>query len=129
MMQVTDFKCENRVRDESHSDDECYGLLLGIWEKEIKFLAKPDAVMVKKNRIRVQVDYPIRKPVLFDIHAQDPSIGFTRKELALNIGKMYNKVYANADKYGVWGHSMEDLILVDLEYNTVNDIYCLSVDS
>jgi hypothetical protein len=129
MKQITDFKCEYRVRDASDSDDECYGLHLGVWEQEIKFLAKPDAVMVKKNRIRVLVAYPIRKPVLFDIHAQDPSIGFTRKELALNIGKMYDEVYANEDKYGVWGHLMGDLVLVGLEYDTVNDIYCLSVDS
>ena len=58
--------------------------------------------------IEIEINYPCGKPL---IHKARSKSGFTLSQFMGAVQAGYRKVYKNAKKYGVWGHSLSDLYL------------------
>ena len=79
-----------------------------------------------------------------------PVSGFTRRRLAMAICDLYRDIYETEEAttkiptanipgmlnrcetngvYGIWGHSIEDLLLTEVSYNKKTKTCTLSVDS
>lgn len=86
------------------------------------------AEVISKPSIKVEVDYPLSGEFVFDLHADDPTRGFMRGELALKVSMLYKEIYAaeaesapdpgralqqnrgtSDSMYGIWGHDLGDL--------------------
>lgn len=61
------------------------------------------------------IDYPLDKPAKFKISTGKNGLSFL--SLLKRIGSLYKKVYENEDKYGVWGHVIDDLQLEGIDIN------------
>jgi cobalamin biosynthesis Co2+ chelatase CbiK len=61
-----------------------------VGEETIEFMLNPDQVVIKKPLITLKIDYPLANAVLLPFQAPDPNVGFTRKQLAIGISKIYN---------------------------------------
>ena len=83
------------------------------WSAEDEKWAKgiaPDEIVIKPNKeFTLVIDYPLSKP--FTIKLKSGTKGITREGMVNRIVKYYKKVYANASKYGIWGHDLGDLVL------------------
>lgn len=76
------------------------------------------------------IDYPIRNKVKVKIKTGKKGLGFNG--LIGRILKEYCKIYKDADsenKYGVWGHSMEDLAIEGIRVDHVKKIIDLCIGS
>jgi len=85
--------------------------------------------------IKIQFDYPLRSPVIFDFHHEG---GFTLDNFLYAVGKGYKRIYDEEDQgqraptcaelggfllnrvqtdgpYGIWGHVIEDLVIVGMD--------------
>lgn len=98
-------------------------------DKCIQNLVDPDEVVIHKNETKVLFGYPFRNPEIITLTSSSDT--FTRKELAIKIAKMYQKIYSEESptnmKWGIWGHCLSDLDLAGLELD--GDHYILSIDS
>ena len=91
--------------------------------KPVKFsvylhiVAAPDLNLVVTSEvdIKIRFDYPIKEAVEFDFHHDG---GFTVKDVVVAVQEGYKRIYDDAEKYGVWGHEMEDLFLAAIETAT-----------
>jgi len=85
----------------------------------------PMEVVLPSNRtFTLEIDYPLETAYTQTIRTGVR--GMTRRVLVNKIVKAYEHVYANEDKYGVWGHHMTDLFLHTV--NVTNDGKALLVD-
>lgn len=55
------------------------------------------------------LDYPLDVKVTFPITAFNKRWGISEGDVLWCASKAYKQVYKNPDKYGVWGHSMNQL--------------------
>jgi len=116
-------------------------------EKEVKQCI-PDEVVLPPNReYTLIIDYPVSNPYKAKIKIGEK--GMTRIKLANEICKHYRKMYAVEDgtaggdpghipgmfnratskgKYGIWGHDLGDLVLIDAKVHKNGNI-TLGVDS
>lgn len=67
------------------------------------------------SNYEVIVDYPLESSVKFKITTGHK--GLPSGKLLQKIGKIYERIYQNPDKYKVYGHSLEDLILETVRIN------------
>jgi hypothetical protein len=74
-----------------------------------------DVVITPEPTIQIEFDYPIRTPVLFEFTHEG---GFTVKDILLAVKDGYKRIYADAEKYDIWGHALDDLILEGVEAAT-----------
>lgn len=79
-----------------------------IWKGNFKDLPR-------NQNYQLIIDYPLDKPAKFKIKTGKMGIGLIR--LLGIIGKKYSYVYENAEKYGIWGHDIDDLQLEGLRIN------------
>ena len=61
------------------------------------------------------IDYPLHNPTTFNIKTGKK--GMSLVKLLSQVGKSYEKVYANPNKYGIWGHCIGDLYDEGIEVN------------
>ncbi len=102
-------------------------------EIRIANLIDADVIVIPYEKVKLRIDYPIAKPVFFDLSGDEK--GFTRKQIILAISKKYHQMYDEEEKtakiktipmkdrktlanrnqtdgkYGVWGHDLSDLDL------------------
>ena len=82
-------------------------------------------LIVARPVITIEFDYPLHNPTKLTFCRPT---GFTRRDLIACVHKGYEKIYSNIRKYGVWGHSMSDLVLVGM-YRKSPGLYELGIDS
>jgi hypothetical protein len=104
-------------------------------ENDLPNLIKKDEIVIRENRIKVLIDYPLTNAYSFDLTSSN---GFSREELLRAISEHYYKVFAEEEqtatvktipvekrtkiynrnqtngKYGIWGHDIADLVLADI---------------
>lgn len=73
------------------------------------------------------IDYPVSQDFVFPINTGKSGISLI--SLINEIGKAYRKIYKNPSKYGVWGHDIGDLILVEIKVNHKKKLINIIVDS
>lgn len=122
------------------------------WEKEIaeaKRLKKNEnkVVLIPNQEFTLKIDYPLSTPAKFKFKSGKK--GITTKQLIKKIREFYKKVYDEEDssansgtghipgmlnrdfsdgKYGIWGHDIGDLVLVEAKVSNKN-VITLGVDS
>jgi hypothetical protein len=64
--------------------------------------------------VRCVLDYPMEVPVLFTIETGEGL--WNLWEVCVAIANQDARVYEQADRYGVWGHDMTDLVIENLLY-------------
>ena len=94
-----------------------------------------EIVLSPNTNYILNIDYPLSTPAKFKIKSGKK--GISRNKLVSLIRKYYQKVYDIEDKsiktkaggtFGIWGHDMGDLVLVDGSVSNKNVIN-LGVDS
>lgn len=70
------------------------------------FLKDTDKLLTKHEKVIVKFDYPLGGEYEFSMKGP-----VTVESLAAFVQSTYKKIYANPDKYGIWGHCIEDLVL------------------
>jgi hypothetical protein len=73
------------------------------------------------------IDYPLDMPANFPI--KTGKTGMTIVGLLAKIGEGYRKVYENATRFGIWGHSIDDLCIVEIKVDHKTKRITLGVDS
>ena len=101
-------------------------------EKEIMEESDPDDVILFEGNYNIVIDYPLRNK--FERIIKVPKEGLKRKDLAALISEFYQEIYENPELYGVWGHSLDDLLvhgveLIEEDNLLVNGMIFISVDS
>lgn len=79
------------------------------------------------EKFTIIVDYPLEKDFKFEINTS--SKGMDSVGLYNCIGRIYKKIYKNPDKYGVFGHDIEDLSLESITINFNKRTITLGVGS
>ena len=106
-----------------------------------------DIVLPPNQQFVLKIDYPLTESAIFKFNSSPK--GTTRHQLSEKIRKCYKKVYEDEDKsvghktsnikgmfnrdfsdgkYGIWGHDIGDLVLVDADVSKKN-VITLGVDS
>jgi hypothetical protein len=75
----------------------------------------------------LEIDYPLSSPAKFKFNTGSDGMGFVG--LSTFIGKCYAKIYDNCEKYGVWGHDIEDLRLTGIQVDIKNKTIRLYIGS
>lgn len=89
---------------------------------------KGDMQLLPPNKTyQLIIDYSVSNWATYKIHTGKSGIGLNR--LLTYIGKAYNKVYAAEDKYGVWGHGINDLALEGINIDHTSKTIRLQVGS
>lgn len=71
---------------------------------------------LKPNKVyELQIDYPLDKVYVFEIKTGKGGVALI--ELLAKIGEIYKHIYDNEEKYGIWGHSIDDLCLEGIYIN------------
>ncbi len=65
----------------------------------------------KRKSIEVQFDYPLGSVPTFILKRRAGAKGITRRVFAAFVQRTYRKIYANEERYGIWGHDIGDLVL------------------
>jgi hypothetical protein len=85
-----------------------------------------DISLPKNDTFTLIIDYPLDEEAKFKINTGK---GLSGLGLMKIIGKKYDEVYRNADKYGIWGHEMSDLVLCGIDVDYDKKTIRLGVDS
>lgn len=75
--------------------------------KELKD-SNRDFFISRRQSMRVVLDYPLSGTFEFKFNRYK---GFRSSDIIDIISKAYHKVYSDESKYGVWGHSILDLVI------------------
>lgn len=65
-----------------------------------------------KGEFKVILDYPLGEDYVFTVKGP-----LSTYNLSVLIAQKYKEIYANPDKYSVWGHKMDDLYIEGLTVN------------
>lgn len=81
-------------------------------------IVDPDKLVTRKNFVTIRYTYPLGADVDFTFKHKG---GFTRKQLFRAIQRGYLKIYreqaSGKRDYGIWGHSIGDLVLERVRMN------------
>lgn len=69
----------------------------------------------KRKSIKIQFDYPLGSAPTFVLKRRAGAKGITRRVFAAFVQRTYRKIYANEERYGIWGHDIGDLVLEGAE--------------
>jgi len=106
-------------------------------------MAADDVVIPGRRRIWFGVSYPLRQEYIFQLQGDVQGGGFTRRRVAAGVAELYQYIYeaesesaavlnrgvTTEGRYGIYGHSLEDLVLHTVEYEAHRDVFTLGVDS
>jgi hypothetical protein len=65
----------------------------------------------RRKSIEIQFDYPLGSAPTFVLKRRTGAKGITRRAFAAFVQRTYRKIYANEERYGIWGHDIGDLVL------------------
>lgn len=89
---------------------------------------KMEDVFLPANEIfTLEIDYPLDKPAKFKIKTGKTGIGTAK--LITKICFLYHKIYENDEKYGIWGHCIDDLTLEGINVNFGKKLITIDVGS
>lgn len=88
-------------------------------------LNNADLILPKGLIFTLVIDYPVHTSAKFKIACKKP---MSRADLVRVIRAKYRHVYKYENKYGVWGHYLGDLVLVNATLTKKGEMY-LGVDS
>jgi hypothetical protein len=140
--------------DETKNEvDSVGGIELENLNESIKYLDKPDEIVLDFKDVELEIDYPLNEIYRGKLTSNK---GFTRKELITEISKRYHQIYEEEEataktktiprekrkglinrndtdgKYGIWGHDLSDLFMTGIDvYKTKegNIVLRLGIDS
>jgi hypothetical protein len=117
--------------------DSVGGIELENLNESIKYLDKPDEIVLDFKEVELEIDYPLNE--IYKGKLTTSSKGFTRKELIEEISKRYHQIYEEEEataktktiprekrkglinrnetdgKYGIWGHDLSDLFMTGID--------------
>lgn len=117
---------------------------------DIAHTLNPNEIVIHKQKILVVFSYPLAREHIFLLEAPRGSSGFSRAEIALTISKVYQHIYNEEEKssqtiatnipgmynrtttqgrYGIWGHSLGELIIDSIYFDQNKGLYYLSISS
>mmetsp|Transcript_32899 Transcript_32899/g.50930 ORF Transcript_32899/g.50930 Transcript_32899/m.50930 type:complete len:251 (-) Transcript_32899:116-868(-) len=128
-----------------------YWLRLSDPEEQLKYLQRPDEIVIDAPAIRVAYQYPFSGSFEFSEAAPDPCAGFSRSDLLATVAERYRKMYdeeietatgpvgdgsgafrmnrmTTNGKYGISGHDLGDLNLHTI-MKAPDGIWLLGLDS
>lgn len=134
-----DWKEGDRIFPKWMREDEEY-------EKEIKSTKEDDVVLLPNSIYVLHITYPLSTTFIHQFVTT--AHGMTRKELVKIVVTLYHKIYDEEDAsvgatpnipgmfnrqeskgpHGIWGHSLDDLILHSAEIDKDN-VITLGIDS
>ena len=153
---ISEIDCQLIARKEDadiFTDGIERGISIENTQKDISRLIQPNEKVLSYESIILIIDYPLKDYVTFPIKVRKN--GFSRKELLLEISKIYHQLYTDEEntatvktlpmkdrdimnrnetngKYGIWGHDLVDLVLNSIKIfkNSKGQIYLtLDIDS
>lgn len=100
-------------------------MLSSIWKGDFQKLPP-------NQTYQLVIDYPLDKPAVYPIKTGKNGMGLV--VLLGKIGKLYQKTYDVEDeseqgRYGIYGHSIDDLNLSGIRVNHKKKLITLGVDS
>jgi hypothetical protein len=103
-----------------------------------------DSIVIKDTSITIELDYPLTRTFFFQLESNSPT-GFTKRELAEKIIKLYNWIYQKEEDtshikvvssnnkpynrnttdglFGIWGYNLSDLYMRSIHYVASNKTY------
>ena len=84
-----------------------------------------DEKVTDREEISIQFKYPLSDSVTFDF-AHDG--GFSLRQFTEVVREGYQRIYADATKYGVWGHTIGDLYIEGISEDAPG-VFTLSMGS
>lgn len=126
----------------SDEEDEFDGVFMGgvyIGRLNMDTLLFAQETVLDRPTIRVQYRYPLKnsgpsdleqmlKGWIFEEVAPNGK-SFTRGDVYQVISKRYRQIYDDEDKYDIFGHSIDDLVLDEVHYDQKNDVWKLGISS
>lgn len=82
---------------------------------------------LEKREVEITIDYPLNKKHTF-MHLDSKGLGCVTS-LIDRIVSEYKYVYSKPKEFGIWGHSLGDLVLEGIELNEENNKVILYVGS
>ncbi len=70
-----------------------------------------EEIISEAKELSVRFGYPMGNDAVFTIKRRIDSKGITLKMFASFVQQKYREIYEEADKYKIWGHGIEDLVL------------------
>ncbi|MGE0432231.1 MAG: hypothetical protein AB7K09_24735 [Planctomycetota bacterium] len=92
------------------------GCAISVEQREPAWYYAPDDDTPLPTTLKVLLDYPLSVPVVFEWQA-DSDHYWDVWELIGAICTHYQRIYAEADRYGVWGHDIGDLVIESIEFS------------
>ncbi len=89
-------------------DDRTSALPISATESVIKRMVEPNERVINHQEIVIQYDYPLGGTYGVE-HKR--KAGWTREALFKVIQKDYREFYRRPAHYGIWGHSIRDLVV------------------
>ncbi len=143
--------CIGRDDDDDDNDDsKCSGCIrLASPAHDIEAMDAANEVVIPESSVRVLYRYPLRKHFVGHYQQQHRG-GFTRADIVRIIGDEYQRIYLEEattseirarlipgtlnrnetnGKHGIWGHTLEDLCLHTIWYDSSTQMCHLGIDS
>jgi hypothetical protein len=102
-----EFNTKASPEEMGYADD---GLLpwihLNLTEEDLSSLIDPDAIVVPYRSFTLVLDYPFLTPKYYELQSQGD--GFSRKQLIMEIGKIYFDIFKNNPEDTFW-HELDQL--------------------
>lgn len=96
-------------------------------EEKIRKIDAGDYVIIPHSDITICFDYPLVHPIYKKFHHAG---GFSRKTILKCVYQVYCELYkAPANKSLIFGHTMEELIIIGIEYDPVLKLVKLQIES
>jgi hypothetical protein len=73
----------------------------------------------RAKTLTFHVDYPLSRPdrsLAEYTFTRSRKNGWTLDNVVSAIRSIYRQIYKNAEKYGVWGHDISDLVIEEIRY-------------
>ena len=115
-------------------------------EEYLRQIHDIDEIFITDENIFIEFSYPLSKEVLLRYQKKG---GFSKRDVIKRIGDGYKKIYEEEErevgdpgtydnlynrrrsqgKYGIWGHTIEDLIIESMQYNPTSKTVHLFIGS
>ena len=81
-------------------------------------------LVTEQPKIRIQFSYPLENYAFFTFRHKG---GFSLLRIICLVQKTYLKIYADPERFGIWGHNLDDLCLTGITIR--GDLVTLDVGS
>jgi hypothetical protein len=81
---------------------------------------------IEKEEIFIQFDYPLETPAVMKFKDKN---GFDLAKIIQCIIEGYVNIYKSEEKYGIWGHEINDLSIEAILYDEKKNLVTMSIGS